>query len=115
MTAHQHSLFDSDEVVRRTAQGIADSYDSADQDWRAFAFDQVEYLARTIDNFTTDEVIERLGQAAVDAPNLMALGHVMRQSARNGVIYNTGTRRRTRIPRRHRELTVWGSVQRSTK
>jgi hypothetical protein len=104
------SLFDPQEVQRRTDAGIMQSYDAAPRAWKNRAYKHVLHLARTEDEFTTDEVIERLEADGEDLTNLMALGHVMKEAAKRGVIRNSGKRRKTKIPRRHRELTVWESL-----
>jgi hypothetical protein len=87
--------------------GIDQSGDTAGGDWKTEAAEQVRFLARTLDDFTTDEVIARLELLGVVPSNLMALGAVMQSAARAGVIRKTGEVRRTKIARRHRDLTVW--------
>lgn len=103
------SLFDPPHIVEAARQdGIDRSYEAAD-DWKIEARQQVEWLARTVDDFTTDEVIGRLEQLDFVLPsNLMALGSVMQSAARDGVIRKTGETRRTKISRRHRDLTACG-------
>jgi len=104
------SLFDTEEVLRRTNAGIMQSYAASPADWKNLAYKQVLHLARTTPEFTTDEVIELLEQNGADLTNLMALGHVMKTAASKGVVQNSGRRQKTKIPRRHRELTVWTSL-----
>ena len=103
--------YQADQVRHATDAGIATSYQAAPDDWKTAAAEEVEYLSRALDTFTTDEVIERLELRDIRPANLMALGHVMRQAAKDGLIVNSGERRRTRIARRHRELTVWRSTR----
>jgi len=106
------SLFDPpEEVIAATDDGIARSYEARSDTWKDAARDEVRYLAGELEAFTTDEVIERLELRGIHPENLMGLGHVMRQAASDGWIRNSGTRRRTRIKRRHRELTVWHSLK----
>lgn len=99
------------EVTAATNAGIEMAFDGAGTDWKATATAEVEYLSRTLDEFTTDEVIARLELHGAPPDNLMALGSIMRRAASAGWIENSGRRRRTKIKRRHRELTVWRSLR----
>lgn len=101
------TLFDSEAVETARQDGIDRAGETAGDEWKREAAAQVAYLARTLDDFTTDEVIARLDAVGCVPDNLMALGAVMQSAARAGVIRKTGEVRRTKIPRRHRDLTVW--------
>lgn len=80
-------------------------------EWRAAAVAALEYLRIYHDDFTTDDLIERLEERGGEMPpNLMLLGSVLQSAAHHGLIEKTGKVRRSRIPRRHRDLTIWRST-----
>lgn len=105
------SLFDPAAVEAARQEGIDRSGDTAGDDWKSEAAAQVAFLARTTTDFTTDEVIARLEIVGHVPENLMALGAVMQSAARAGIIRKTGATRRTKIARRHRDLTVWTAAR----
>lgn len=68
----------------------------------------VRTTARLLPDFTADDVWgyhENTGGPTVREP--AALGPIMLRLARAGVIVKTGELRRSRLARRHRDLTVW--------
>ena len=85
---------------------------SADDEWKEVARDCLHQLAETMDELTADDLVELLETMDVKTHNLAALGPVFLNAKKKGWIENTGRRVRTRIPRRHRELTVWKSLLR---
>ena len=105
------ACFDVEAEAINRATGIARSFDGTPDAWKADAFDAVFWCANRYEEFTTDEVIARLEALnTIDGVNLMGLGHVMQRSAKEGWIFNTERTRQTKISRRHRKLTVWGSL-----
>lgn len=112
----QPSLFDVEtrrhatEATRQaTEAAIQAADDHADKEWRAAALASVLYCAKTMDEFTTDEVWSVLEQ---NYPNLnthepAAMGPVMLRAARDGVIVKSGRTRLSVFSRRHRDLTIW--------
>lgn len=108
MTDTLPSLFDPPEVVdeaRDDGIGRADAH--ADPEWRVAAMQGIALLARTGEPFTADEVLAYLDSVAQDTHNLAALGPLFQRAARSGLIVKTGRQVRTKLARRHRDLTEW--------
>ena len=104
---NEPSLFDPPAVEAARQDGIDRAGNTAGDDWKTQAYEQVEWLARAYPDFTSDELIVRLELFDITPPNGMAMGAVFQKAARDGVIRKTGELRRTKIPTRHRDLTVW--------
>lgn len=116
MTSTQGSLFATPEAVAVATQAGIDTADGhADAAWKAEALRQVEYLARTMDQFTADEVWARLALFDVCTHEYSALGGVMRRAAGEGWIRSTRTYVRTKMPQRHRDVLVWDSLLRAER
>lgn len=108
------TLFDPPTARQAMADGIQRADDNADELWKETALDGVQLLARRMDEFTTDELIAWLERCEEDTHNKAALGPVMQRAARLGWIENTGRMVQSKIPRRHRKITVWRSLLRGT-
>lgn len=105
------SLFDPPAAHRAKADGIARADSNANTPWKEAAMDAVRFLAKMRITFTADDVWLRLEDSAVaETHQPSALGPIFMRAAREGIIYNTHTTVPTKIARRHREITVWGSV-----
>ena len=86
--------------------------ENADEDWKQAARDCLHTLAETHDELTADDLIELLETKEVQTHNLAALGPIFQKASGLGWIENTERVVRTRIPRRHRKITIWKSLLR---
>ena len=86
--------------------------ENADVDWKAVANVCLHALAETRDEFTADDLVEMLETKQVHTHNLAALGPLFLRASKRGLIRNSGRMVQSRIPRRHRKITVWQSTQR---
>ena len=102
------SLFDFLAAEQAKDAGMNTAEANAPTGFRAHALAAIEHVARMHLDFTTDEVIAVLAhRSQLEDVNLAALGPAMMAAARSGLIVNTGQRRKTKIPKRHRKLDVW--------
>lgn len=105
MKFEQLSLTDA-LAVRAEAVERADAH--AAPDWKVEAHEAVRWCARNLSTFTTDDVWMRMARVAESTTHQpSALGPVMQAAARAGAIVRTGLYRPSRLPQRHRDLTVW--------
>ena len=83
--------------------------ENAEEYWKARALEAVTWCARTHQEFTADEVWERLEQLNVEGPHTpAALGPIFLAARRAGVIEKTGRwQPLSRFSRRHRALMIW--------
>jgi hypothetical protein len=80
----------------------------ANPDWKDEAARVIEVLAATRQNFTTDDVWQRLGHVSTHEPR--ALGALMKRAASRGVIRATdGWATSTRRECHGRPIRVWRS------
>ncbi len=86
--------------------------ENAAVDWKEVAADCLHTLAETRDEFTADDLVEMLETKEVHTHNLAALGPLFLRASKRGLIRNSGRMVQSRIPRRHRKITVWQSTQR---
>jgi hypothetical protein len=88
---------------------------NADHVWLTGATEAVRMLARTRDEFTTDDVWNRLDNAGYQPPHEpRAMGAVMRQAARDGLVVKTDrVRNSVRVECHARPVAVWASLTRS--
>lgn len=84
----------------------------ADPDWRDLAYRCVLAVARRLDHFTTDEVIDELAQYPdITTHEPRALGPVMMRAARENVIAATDRFVKSNAVSRHRApKQVWRSL-----
>lgn len=84
----------------------------ADPDWRELAYRCVLAVARRLEHFTTDEVIDELTQhPAITTHEPRALGPVMMRAARANVIVATDRFTKSNAVSRHRApKQVWRSL-----
>ncbi len=88
--------------------------DNADEDWREVAQDCLHMLAETMDEITADDLVEALEKKEVQTHNPSATGPVFIRARNRGWIKNADRQVQSRIPRRHRKITVWKSLLRET-
>jgi hypothetical protein len=92
---------------------IARAWHAADEEWKATAFRCIRWLAKTNPELTADDLwdaMERWYRDVVTSEP-RALGHVFRQSAREGLIVKTGKYVESRRPSRHKSpIPVWRST-----
>jgi uracil-DNA glycosylase len=107
------SLIDPVAAAAAKQAGIdaADAY--ADEVWKQAAYLAIARLCVLLDEFTADEVWEELQGTTATTRQPSALGPVFMQARDDGLIVNTGRLRPTKLSRRHRDITVWRSVQRT--
>lgn len=79
-------------------EGMARADQAADPDWKDAAWRAIVVLANSGDEFTADDVWERVGFAPSEP---RALGPLLVKAAKTGMIRNTGRRRNSRRPEHH--------------
>lgn len=101
------NLFDAAEGERRRDVALAQVELNADDRWMEAAEAAVRFCARTMDDFTSDDVWARL--SGVPAPHEpRAMGAVMRRLAKDGVVVRTDRTRDSERPEAHRgPKRVW--------
>lgn len=115
---NQPSLFESTLFVQALETNWADDIQpsidkadtNADDDWKAAADRIIRGLAESMAEFTADDLVERLERENVSTHEPSALGPVFLRARAAGLIENTGRMIQSRIPRRHRKITVWRSL-----
>lgn len=91
---------------RNREEGMARAEAGAPQDWKERAMQAVVDVARRGVEFTTDEVWAALGDE--HPPESRAMGPIMRNSARDGVIVKTDRVRETNRPEANcRPVAIW--------
>lgn len=81
---------------------------NAHQEWKVEAEQVVRHLCSTKQFFTADDVLERITSHTTDN---RALGAVMQNAAKAGLIRSTGRYEQSRLPIRHkRPVCLWESV-----
>lgn len=81
------TLFDAAEGERRRDEAIARVARHAADPWQAAAYDAIHWCAVTMEDFTTDDVWERLHRQGITGPHEpRALGAVMRRAVADGMI-----------------------------
>lgn len=110
MIAGQGDLFTdhlvpSGEALAREGMGRAES--NADQDWLTRAREVVKALIAAGEPFTTDHIWYRLEQLGVATHEPRALGALIRQAAKQGVIQRQGYIPTTRPEAHARPIPVW--------
>jgi hypothetical protein len=103
----QPSLFDPAGAAQARSDGMARAEMGMNSDWGLAAVATVRYVAAKLPCFTADDVLANLPADAPRNDNPVALGPVFLKLARRGEILKTGHLRRSKIPRRHRDLTEW--------
>lgn len=88
-------------------EAIALVYEHAHQGWKEEAEQVVRQLAYTRQFFSADDVLEKMTTTTKDN---RALGQVMKDAAKNGLIRSTGRYEQSRLPQRHRRpVCLWES------
>lgn len=104
-------LLDSVASEKERDEAIARVEKHANQRWMLAAYNAVKWCAVHHRQFTTNEVWARLQRSPETTHEARALGPVMANAARNGLIRNSGQYRRSQIPRQHgRPVPVWRSL-----
>lgn len=106
------TLFDPTAAAAARQAGINDADDHANEIWKQDAYEAVRIVSTRLDDFTSDEVWEELQGTLTLTHEPAALGPVMLKACRDGIIIKTDELRKTKIPRRHRDLVVWRSALR---
>jgi hypothetical protein len=83
----------------------------ADQDWKKEARAAVRILCRTGDDFTGDDVWRLLAGVSASTPEPRALGAIIKEAAKDGLIHATGEYRKSIRKESHRRpLQVWRPI-----
>jgi hypothetical protein len=109
---NQPSLLDALAAIQATNEAIERVEQNTDPNWAHDAQRAISYLARSRPEFTTDDVWEFLHRHGVNAPHEpRALGALMRNAARAGLIKPTDRVRPSDRPECHRNpKRVWRSL-----
>lgn len=78
-----------DQAERLKQQGIEASYQYADLDWKKIAADAVRKFARTMPEFSSDDVWVLIAKTGVTTSNNSAFGAIMQSAHRSGMIKAT--------------------------
>ena len=99
------------EAQRAKQQGMSNADFGADPEWKMAALSAVVAAARVLRHLTSDDVVERIPKG-VDTPDWRALGPVMADAARAGVIVKSNMPSRNSIRRKvhAHPCTVWESL-----
>lgn len=111
MSDQVHFTADREAAAFARAEGIGQADANADERWKECALDAIEWCARYLDDFTSDDVwtiLEDMPGAQTHEPS--ALGPCFLRASHAGVICKTGAMRASRLKRRHRDLLVWKGV-----
>src|SRR4051812_34936223 len=91
-------------------EGMQVSFDFADSDWKEAAANAVRQAAKELPLFTVDDVYSRIEKMA-QTQNTSALGQIMRNAAKEGLIEKTAGYQRSTRPQRHSApQPVWKSL-----
>lgn len=106
------SLFDALAAIQATNEAIERVDRNANPDWKTHARAAIQFLARTRQEFTTDDVWEFMHQRGHDAPHEpRALGALMREAAKQRLIEATDRVRPSERPQCHMNpKRVWRSL-----
>lgn len=98
------------EVHEATEAGIQAAHDHANDAWKQTAYAAIVTLARRLPRFTSDEIWKELKDAQPATHEPSALGPLLRIAAHKGLIVKSGEMVKTKLARRHRDVTVWRSL-----
>lgn len=100
----------SREPLQARADAVATSARNSAGRWQIMAYKAIVAVSEVRPaGFTADDIweqLERMGESTLDR-NPSALGPVILQAARDGLIVKAGRTELSRYTRRHRDLTVW--------
>jgi hypothetical protein len=93
------------------ADGMERAWENASMNWKAAAAAIVRHLAKTEEEFTTDEVWEHLDELGFTTHENRAMGAVMRSAAMESLILKTDRVVPTTRPSANRRpVAVWRSL-----
>lgn len=102
----QTSLIDALEQQTDRAVHYAGAF--AEPEWYRAAEYALEVLIRRGNNFTTDELHKELQNYEVSTHEPRALGAIIRQASKNGLIRSTGQFKKSTRPECHRRpVSIW--------
>lgn len=111
MTVHDLPLFDAVEAAASRDAAIAQVEHNADVAWKDEARAIVQRLARSRIEFTTDDVWICLEDSEAETHEPRALGAIMREAGREGLIRATNmTAPSTRPACNARPVRIWESL-----
>lgn len=99
--------------IETASEAISRTSRAADPEWKKAALRAVEHCATRFDEFTTDQVEYVLASQEVQTREPRALGAVMQEAARRGLVRKRlGVFRKSTLRRNHgRMKQVWRSVR----
>ena len=111
MTVHDLPLFDAVEAAASRDAAIAQVEHNADDAWKDEARAIVRRLALSRVEFTTDDVWSCLANSTAETHEPRALGAIMREAGREGLIKATNTTTpSTRAACNARPVRIWESL-----
>lgn len=107
----ERSNFDADRARQARDTSIQQVDEHAIIAWKVAARTCIERCARTLPEFSTDDVFRLLIEYQVITRDNRAMGPQMMQAAADGLIAKTDRRINTeRVSRHNTEITVWRSL-----
>lgn len=91
---------------------IQQAHDNANEAWKQNAYAALVAVSRRKEFFTSDDVWEELEGTTAKTHAPSAIGPLFRIAARKGLIQKTNQSLPTVQTQRHRDLTVWRSLNR---
>ncbi len=105
ITDQQYSI---DEII---ADAIQRSKDHANPEWFETALSIVENVSKSNPEFTIDQIWKELEGRSVETHDASAMGAVMKEAAKRGLIVNTKTMRPSERKSTHgRYIFIWKSL-----
>lgn len=89
---------------------IDEAYESANLKWKEAAEKRLYYLAKRRHFVTSDEILNYLDAKNIKTRNTSALGAIMQEAKRNGVLVPYGYQASTRKSRHQAPIRVWEST-----
>ncbi len=108
---HARQNFDATRAQQARDAAIERVDDHAIEEWKTAARACIAHCARTMAEFSTDDVFRRLLEYTVITRDNRAMGPQMMQAAAAGLITKTDKRINTeRVSRHNTEIAVWRSL-----
>ena len=89
---------------------IEEAYAAANEKWKENAEKRLYYLAKRRLFFTSEDILSYLDAKGIKTRNNSALGAIMRNAARNGIIEPAGYETAVRASRHKAPIRKWKST-----
>jgi hypothetical protein len=107
----EETLFDVEEAHRQRDEAMERIEEHASDEWKSMVMDGLLALARSMEEFTSDDLLVHLGDPAGDVHDMRALGPMFRRANSYGWISATKRFVPCKRPSRHgAPIRVWESV-----